>query len=366
MPLLVAKANSRAFYKHKEEIKMVKKLKNVWGKIVSDDNIEWAYHKAKKGKAKYNAVRYIEDHKEECLKAVQQQLNDGTFTTGEYKIKIIREPKEREIFVLPFFPDRIVQHAIINILEPYFVKMFIPDSYACIEGRGIHKGSLRIMEFVRKNKYCLKMDIRKFYPSIDHNILLKIIERKIGDKKLLWLLNDIVRSIPGEKNVPIGNLTSQWFGNLYMNELDKFIKHELKIKCYLRYCDDFALFSNDKKQLNEAKHRIIKFLDEELKLTLSKCDLFRTTQGVDFLGYRHFKDYILIRKSTVKRVKKRLERVKKAYLSGRMPHDKFRSVIASTDGWFKWANSHNLSLSLQLNELKEMAKDDRRNTTKAT
>ena len=137
-----------------------------------------------------------------------------------------------------------------------------------------------------------------------------------------------------------------------MNELDKFIKHELKVKCSLRYCDDFALFSNDKKQLNEAKHQIIKFLDEELKLTLSKCDLFQTSQGVDFLGYRHFKHYILIRKSTVKRVKKRLVKVKKAYLAGKMPHDRFRSVIASTLGWFKWANSHTLSLSLHLEELK--------------
>ena len=340
---------------------MVKKLKNVWGKIIEKDNIAYAYRKAKKGKSKYNAVRYFEAHTEECLKEVQRLLTTKEFTTAEYKIKIIKEPKEREIFVLPFFPDRIIQHAIINILEPYFVKMFIPESYACIEGRGIHKGSLKIMEYVRKNKYCLKMDIRKFYPSINHDILMKIIERKIGDKNLLWLLNDIVRSIPGEKNVPIGNLTSQWFGNLYMNELDKFVKHTLKVKCYLRYCDDFALFSNDKKQLNEAKFKIIEFLTTELKLSLSKCDLFRTTQGVDFLGYRHFKDYILIRKSPVKRVKKRLDRVNRAYLNGSMPHAKFRSIIASTDGWFKWANSHNLSLNLQLEQLKEMAKYDRRN-----
>lgn len=344
---------------------MVKKYKNLWQQIVDDNNIAWAYQKAKKGKSKYNAVRYIEDHKEECLKEVKRLLVEQKFTTGAYKEKTIKEPKERLIYVLPFYPDRIVQHAIINVLEPIFVKMFIKDTYACIENRGIHKGSLRIMEFVRKNKYCLKMDIRKFYPSINHNILMQIIERKIGDKQLLRVLEDIVRSIPGEKNVPIGNLTSQWFGNLYMNELDKFIKHELKVKCYLRYCDDFALFSNDKKQLNEAKHQIIKFLDEELKLTLSKCDLFQTSQGVDFLGYRHFKHYILIRKSTVKRVKKRLVKVKKAYLAGKMPHDRFRSVIASTLGWFKWANSHNLSLSLQLEELKEMAKDDKRNNKQA-
>lgn len=339
---------------------MVKKYKNLWQKIVQKENIELAYKKAKKGKSKYNAVRYIEEHTEECLKDVHNLLETRTFTTSEYRTKIIKEPKEREIFILPFYPDRIVQHAIINILEPILVKMFIPESYACIEGRGIHKGSVKLMEYVRKNKYCLKMDIRKFYPSINHDILMRIIERKFGDKNLVWLLNDIVRSIPGESNVPIGNLTSQWFGNLYLNELDKLIKHDLKIKCYLRYCDDFALFSNDKKQLNEAKFKIIEFLKTELKLNLSKCDLFRTSQGVDFLGYRHFKDYILIRKSTVKRIRKRLERVRRTYLKGRMQHDKFRSTVASAYGWLKWANSYNLSLKLQMEELKEMAKDDKR------
>lgn len=339
---------------------MVKKYKDLWQKIVQKENIELAYKKAKKGKSKYNAVRYIEEHTEECLKDVHNLLETRTFTTSEYRTKIIKEPKEREIFILPFYPDRIVQHAIINILEPILVKMFIPESYACIEGRGIHKGSIKLMEYVRKNKYCLKMDIRKFYPSINHDILMRIIERKFGDKNLVWLLNDIVRSLPGETNVPIGNLTSQWFGNLYMNELDKLIKHDLKIKCYLRYCDDFALFSNDKKQLNEAKFKIIEFLKTELKLNLSKCDLFRTSQGVDFLGYRHFKDYILIRKSTVKRIRKRLERVRRAYLKGRMQHDKFRSIVASAYGWLKWANSYNLSLKLQMEELKEMAKDDKR------
>lgn len=339
---------------------MVKKYKDLWQKIVQKENIELAYKKAKKGKSKYNAVRYIEEHTEECLKDVHNLLETRTFTTSEYRTKIIKEPKEREIFILPFYPDRIVQHAIINILEPILVKMFIPESYACIEGRGIHKGSIKLMEYVRKNKYCLKMDIRKFYPSINHDILMRIIERKFGDKNLVWLLNDIVRSLPGETNVPIGNLTSQWFGNLYMNELDKLIKHDLKIKCYLRYCDDFALFSNDKKQLNEAKFKIIEFLKTELKLNLSKCDLFRTSQGVDFLGYRHFKDYILIRKSTVKRIRKRLERVRRTYLKGRMQHDKFRSSVASAYGWLKWANSYNLSLKLQMEELKEMAKDDKR------
>ena len=341
---------------------MVKKYKNLWANFISDENIELAYKKAKKGKCRYNAVKYIDKHKEECLKKVKQLLIDENYHTGTYTEKTIKEPKERLIYVLPFYPDRIVQHALINVLEPLFVKLFIKDTYACIKGKGIHLGSKRTMEFVRKNKFCLKMDIKKFYPSINHKILLEILHRKIGDKKILRIIDDIVHSIPCETNVPIGNLTSQWFGNLYMNELDTFVKHKLKIRCYLRYCDDFCLFSNDKQQLNDAKHQIIKFLDEKLELKLSKCDLFKTSQGVDFLGYRHFKNYILIRKSTAKRVKKRLAKVKKQYIEGKLPLDKFRSVVASTLGWFKWANSHNFCLKLQLEELMEMAKNDRRNT----
>lgn len=340
---------------------MVKKIKNIWAKICTMENIEEAYKKAKKGKSKYNAVKYIEAHKEECLKNIQKMMIEGTFKTGQYKEKPIFEPKERLIYVLPFYPDRIVQHAIVNILEPELVKRFIKDSYACIKNRGIHKGSLRTMEFIRRNDYCLKMDIRKFYPSIKHKIMKEILHRKIKEKPLLDILDNIVDSIEGNSNVPIGNLTSQWFGNMYMDKLDKFIKHKLRWQDYERYCDDFTLYSNDKKALTIAMYEIINFLNKDLQLELSKCDKFKTTQGVDFLGYRHFKGgYILIRKSTVKRVKKRLVRVKKLYLEGKMSHEKFRSIIASTHGWFKWANSHNLSLKLQMAELMEMAKDDRR------
>lgn len=123
------------------------------------------------------------------------------------------EPKKRTIYVLPFYPDRVVQHALINIIEPLWVGLFIKDSYACIKNRGIHVASTRTTEYVKRNKYCLKMDIRSFYPSVNHDILFGIVKRKIKDKDVLWLIEKIIYSFEGESNVPIGNLTSQWFGN---------------------------------------------------------------------------------------------------------------------------------------------------------
>jgi hypothetical protein len=207
------------------------------------------------------------------------------------------------------------------------------------------------MEFVRRYKYCLKCDISKFYPSVHHDTLFEIIQRKIKCPETLWLLKEIIYSIPGGRNVPIGNYTSQWFGNLYMNELDQHLKHEWHIKPYIRYCDDFVTFSDDKTFLNDVAAAITEFVGTKLKMSLSKRDLFPVNQGVDFLGYRHFPNYVLLRKSTSKRVKKRLALLPRLLEKGRISLDSYRSSIASTMGWIKWSNSHNLGLSLRLKEL---------------
>ena len=327
----------------------------LWEKIISEKNIQLAYIKARKHKSQFRAVKKFEKNEKENLEKIRQSLINKTFKTAKYFEKQVYEPKQRTIYVLPFSPDRIVQHALMNILIPIFEGLFIKDSYACIENRGLHKGSLRTMEYVRRNKYCLKCDISKFYPSINHEILLKIIKRKIKCKDTLWLVEDIVNSFPGNTNIPIGNFTSQWFGNLYMNELDRYVKEELKIKDYIRYCDDFCLFHNDKKVLNQAKVKIKEFIETRLELKFSKCDLFQTSQGVDFLGYRHFKKYILLRKSTTKRVKKRLSKLPKLLEENKISKEQFRSSVASTIGWIKWANSHNLSLALNIRQLQEVA-----------
>lgn len=301
----------------------MKRHNNLFDKIVDKDNLLLAYKKAKKHKNWQQKVIRVEKDLDNLIEGLRLSLINGTYKTAEYRTKKIYEPKERTIYVLPFYPDRIVHHAIMNILEP-------------------------------KNKYCLKCDISKFYPSINHEILKLIIRKKIKCKRTLNLLDTIIDSIDGETNIPIGNYLSQWFGNLYLNELDMFMKHDNKIKCYIRYCDDFLLFSNDKALLKEMAIKIKDYVENILKLRLSKCNLFPTSQGIDFLGYRHFSSgYILVRKTTAKRMKKRIRRLKWELAKKKITNDRALSVIGSISGWLKWANTYNLQIFLQLNELKE-------------
>jgi len=329
----------------------MKRHGNLFSNIADLDNIYKAYRSARKGKGWQNTVKEFEKYLDVNLNKIQQRLVNKTFQTSPYKTKIIHEPKKRIIYRLPFNPDRIVQHALMNLIEPIWDKLFIYDSFACRKGKGIHAGSRRTMEFVRRNKYCLKCDISKFYPSINHDILFEIVKRKIKCKDTLWLIKDIIYSISGGVNVPIGNYTSQWFGNLYLNEIDQFIKHNFHIKDYIRYCDDFILFHDDKKFLGEMVGVIEKFLKEKLQLKLSKCDLFPVSRGVDFLGYRHFRSYVLVRKSTAKRVKKRLKKMPTLLAKNKISIRQYKSSLASTMGWLKWSNSYNLRKRLQIDAL---------------
>lgn len=328
---------------------------NLFQKIVKAENIYLAYCKARRGKRWQRKVQSFEKDLNKNIEGIRKSLIDRTFHTSEYRTKMIHEPKEREIFILPFAPDRIVQHAFMNIIEPIWDSMMIHNNYACRVGKGIHTGSKKVMEYVRKNNYCLKCDISKFYPSVDHDILYKILQKKIKCADTLWLIKNIIYSYSGAKNIPIGNYTSQWFGNMYLNELDTYVKHELKCKNYIRYCDDFCLFHDDKTFLNVAAKRIEVFILNHLNLKFSKCDLFPVSRGVDFLGYRHFRKYILLRKSTAKRVKKRLARLPRLLEKNRITKEQFESSVASTLGWLKWANTYNFRLLLDIDNLRRMA-----------
>jgi len=332
----------------------MKRHGNLFDKITNIENLRLAYHKARKGKTWQRAIKEFEKNAEGNLLKIRNSLVNKTFTTSPYKTKIIHEPKKRQIYILPFTPDRIVQHALMNILEPIYEGLFTFHSYSCRLNKGTHAASRKTMEFVRKNKYCLQCDIAKFYPSVKHDILSNIVRKKIKCKDTLWIINDIIHSFEGKQNLPIGNFTSQWLGNLYLNELDQYLKHKYKIKYYLRYCDDFIAFHDDKKYLQYIAKIIENFIANKLGLSLSKCAVFPVSQGIDFVGYRHFKKYILIRKSTTKRVKKRLSRLPKQLEKGYITHDQFRSSLASTTGWLKWANSHNLYSSLQIDKLIEL------------
>lgn len=333
----------------------IKRHGDLFKNIVDLENIYAAYRNARRGKGWQNTVKRFEEKLDENLISIQLSLVNHTFTTSPYRSKTIYEPKQREIYILPFAPDRIVQHALMLVIEPIWESLFIDTSFACRKGKGIHAGSLKTMEYVRRNKYCLKCDISKFYPSVRHDILSDLVRRKIKCPETLWLLDDIINSFPGETNVPIGNYTSQWFGNLYLNELDMFVKHILKCRDYLRYCDDFCLFADNKKYLNYCAKQIEEYLWKRLRLMYSKCRLFPVSLGVDFLGYRHFPEYILLRKSTAKRVKKRLKRLPKLLQRGCITTEQFRSSIASTMGWLKWAKTKNFQMAIELEKLWEVA-----------
>lgn len=337
----------------------MKRYGNLYSKLVSMDNIELAYRNARKHKTWQTQVKRVDKHKDVLLHKLQTSLINHTFTTAPYRTKDIYEPKHRVIYILPFYPDRIVQHAIVNILSPIWDKMFIYDSYACRKNKGQHKGSKRCMEYAMKYEYCLQGDISKFYPSIHHDLLKQIIRKKIKDKDMLMLLDDIIDSTHSDTNVPIGNFLSQWFGNLVLNELDMYVKHVLHIKPYIRYCDDFLLFGNDKHELHRLATCIRSFIENTLQFKLSKLNLFHTYQGVDFLGYRHFHNgKLLVRKRTSKRIKKRMRTVLSLLLKHRISKERARGQIASAEGWIKHANSYNLKRSLNIDKLKELINDE--------
>lgn len=283
----------------------MKTYKNLYKRFISKENFELAYKNAIKGKNKQRQVQEFKKNEKENLEKIRQLVISGKFHTSKYRKMTIYEPKERIIYKLPFAPDRIVQHAIMNILKPILLNLFIKNTFACIEGRGQHKASLKCSEFVRRNKYVYQGDVRKFYPSIDQFILSTMFHRLIKDTQFLAILDDIIFSFEGGKNCPIGNYCSQWFGNFYLSKLDNFVKHTLKCKDYERFCDDFLLFSDDKAYLNDCKKRVEAFLQNELLLNMSKSELYPTITGIDYCGYRHFGKYVLLRKRTAQRIIKR-------------------------------------------------------------
>ena len=227
------------------------------------------------------------------------------------------EPKERIIMALPFF-DRVIQHMIVNIIEPIFEKRFILHSYACRKGKGAHEASdtlskwLYELEVVQGKKiYAIKGDIHHYFQSVAHDVLKKEIRRYISDKALLKILDRIIDHngiLPQGVGIPVGNLTSQLFANVYLNKLDQYVKHVLKMKYYVRYMDDFIILSEDPEELRHVLELIEEFLRRELKLELNpKTTILAAKNGINFVGYIHFKDHKRVRKDAMRRLKKLLK-----------------------------------------------------------
>ncbi len=235
----------------------MKRFNRLFEKVCSLENLYLADAIAQKGKSKQYGVILHNQNREANIQRLRNMLLNKTFKTSPYTTFKVYEPKEREVFRLPYYPDRIVHHAIMNILEPVFVSVFTSDTYSCIKGRGIHAAVRKVKRALRseeQTKYCLKLDIKKFYPSIDHDILKTLLQRKLKDPDLLSLIFEIIDSAPG---LPIGNYLSQYFANYYLTYFDHWIKEVLRVKNYFRYADDLVLLSDDKGQLHKWLKEII-------------------------------------------------------------------------------------------------------------
>jgi len=331
----------------------MKRYNNLFKEVCSYENIQLAHKNAQVGKKHYREVKAINKDPQTYLKALRKSLVEKTFKNSEYEVftRVMDNGKEREIMKLPYYPDRIVHHCIMQIMEPIWQKSLIRDTYAAIKLRGIHDGVLRIKESLRDiqgTKYCLKLDIQKYYPSINNGILKQIIRRKIKDNDILWLLDEIIDSAKG---VPIGNYLSQYFGNLYLSQFDHWMKEKIRCKYYYRYCDDIVILSSDKNELHIIEKQIDEYLLNKLKLVVKKnWQIFPVdVRGIDFLGYRFFHNYTLVRKSIAKRMISKIANIRKAY--GCMKCSQIINVVMSYVGWLKYANAKNLINSLFDKEL---------------
>jgi retron-type reverse transcriptase len=326
----------------------VKRHGHLWDELTSFRNLLQAALKARRGKRRRANVATFEFHLERELHQLQDELRRQTYTPGPYRTFQITEPKPRLISAAPF-RDRVVHHALCRVLEPIFEPGFIFDSYGCRKGKGTHAAVARFTQFIRRHRYVLTCDVSKYFPSIDHQILEGLIARKVKDRAVLWLVNQIIdHSNPQEpvqewfggddlfsplerrRGLPLGNQTSQFFANVYLDPLDHFAKKTLRARCYLRYVDDFVLVSADKGWLAEARERCREFLAGlRLRLHPRKAVIARAEDGTRLLGYRVFPEHRLLPRANVTRMKRRLLRMERAREEGRVTAAEEQGRIAS-------------------------------------
>ena len=340
----------------------MKRINNIYEQIISLENLRRADEKARRGKLSTYGVRTHDLNREANLLALHEALLTKRFRTSPYEVFVVREPKERLIYRLPYYPDRIVHHAIMNVLEPLWLKVFPYNTYSCIKGRGIHGAMKRVKEILRdreNSRYCLKIDIKKFYPSIDHNVAKRIIRRKIKCKDTLTLLDEIIDSVNGfpdpldttkvcnGRSLPIGNYLSQYLANLILSYLVHKI-NESGIKSVI-YADDGVFFSGSKEALHRLRRFIEEYLKTELQLTLKgNYQVFPIAEnrydkhgrGLDFVGFVFYRNQTQIRKG----IKKNFCRVA-ARLNRRNPPvsvKEYKRGICSWLGWAKYSDSKHL------------------------
>lgn len=332
---------------------MPKTIRNVYYKNLTYEKLLKAHLDARKGKGSRKEIILFNLKQEEYIKYLLERLENKTYKHGGYTVFYVAEPKLRKIEKSKYM-DRIVHRWLVdNILKPYFIPRFIQTTYACIEGRGMHKACLDMQKMMKhctriwNNYYILKMDIAKYFDNIDKKILLDILEKRIKDKDVMWLINEILYANKREKGLEIGNYTSQMFANIYLNEYDWYVKRDLHIKYFSRYMDDSILLVKTKKEAIQALENIKRFLKENLHLELnSKTQIFKSSQGVNYCGYKINEYRLKIRDKGKKKLKKKIKYLIYEIKNGKMTSKDAKRYLAGHLGYLKIANTRNLKLKI--------------------
>lgn len=344
-----------------EQCQRMKRYGNLWPQVIEFENLLLAARKAERGKRFRQNVLAFNYNRERELLTLHKALKAKTYQPGKYQVFQVYSPKPRLISAAPY-RDRVVHHALCNIIQPIFERTFIFDSYANRLGFGTHRALRRFTHFARSSRYILQCDVRKYFPSIDLAILKSLIRRKIKCPDTLWLIDTIIDSsnpqkpsieyFPGDnlltplqrrKGLPIGNLTSQFFANIYLNGFDHFVKESLKAPKYLRYVDDFALFSDDSRYLADARCAIEHYLATlRLKIHPIKSQLFETSIGANFVGFRVLPDRIRVRSDNLRRARHRLHCLQIDYTHNRISFERLTQSIQSWAAHLKHADTAHL------------------------
>ncbi len=298
----------------------MKRVGNLFDAIVARDNLRLAFAKARRGKGRQEEVRRFAADLEGQLTAMAGQLRDGTFPLGRFRQFVIFDPKER-LITAPCFAERVAHHAIMNVCEPVLDAWLIDDTYACRPGRGRLAALHRAQAFARRYQFFLKLDVRKYFDSVPHANLLARLARRFKDAALRALLGRVIHSFRGAvgRGLPIGSLTSQHFANFYLGWFDRFVKERLRVRGYVRYMDDMALWGDDGAALRATLAAAGRFLRDELGLEL-KADpyLNRSGHGMDFLGCRVFRRHTILNRRSRRRLRHRLTRLEQDFVAGRI------------------------------------------------
>ncbi len=331
----------------------MKRVGDLFDSVIAFDNLLRATKQAARGKKEQLRVAHFLFHLERELLQLQDELTQGCWQPSNFRVFEIKEPKPRRICAADF-RDRVVHHALCNVLKPVFDKRLIFDTWACRTDKGSHKAVQRAQVFSRRYLYFLKCDIKRYFDSVDHQILKQLLRRIIKDKPLLSVLDQIIdHPLPdmvAGKGIPIGNLTSQYFANLYLGELDHQLKDRQGIKSYMRYMDDMLIFAETKQALQCTINKMERFLLKHLKLHLkeSATQIAPVTEGVPFLGFTIFPNLIRLNSQSLRRFKRRKHLLEKAYQSGEIDVESLSASVQSMIAHMQHANTHRLRQSLLL------------------